>query len=72
MTQHDASLDTLEQALVTAAYLVLRHGPAYTPLLERLEAEVEQARKLDSARERAQRILMKLKPAGHVPALAGV
>lgn len=70
MPQPDASLETLEQALVTAAYLVLRHGPAYTPILERLEEEVERARRLDSARDRARRIMMNLKPAGRIPALA--
>lgn len=69
MPQPEASLETLEQALVTAAYLVLRHGSAYTPILERLEEEVERARRLDSARDRAQRIMMNLKPAGRIPAL---
>lgn len=46
----------LERALVLAAYIVLRHGPAYAAYVDRLEKEVEAARAYDPA-ARARRIL---------------
>lgn len=52
----------IEHALAVVAYIVLRHGEAYAPLLDRLEAEVEEARRRTSHRERAQRILAGFKP----------
>lgn len=50
----------LEKALAVVAYIVLRHGDAYAPLLDRLEREVEEARRRTSHRDRAQRILRSL------------
>lgn len=47
----------LDQALAVVAYVVLRHGDVYAPLLDRLEHEIEQERSKVSTRERAQRIL---------------
>jgi hypothetical protein len=48
--------ERIERALVLAAYIVVRHGPVYAPLLERLEKELEAARRNDPT-ERAKRIL---------------
>lgn len=42
--------------LAQVAYIVLRHGPAYEPILTRLEQEVERARREDP-QVRARRIL---------------
>jgi len=50
-------LAELEHMLAVAAYIVVRHGEAYVPVLDRLEREVEQERHKVSNRERAQRIL---------------
>jgi hypothetical protein len=52
--------DTLEQALKVVAYLVVRHGDAYLPLLDRLEREWELELSRGTDRARAQEILSKL------------
>jgi hypothetical protein len=49
-------IEALERALALAAYIVLRHGPIYAPYNDRLERELENARKNDPT-ERAKRIL---------------
>lgn len=46
-----------ERALAVMAYVVLRHGDAYAPLLDRLEREVEEERRQASHSDRARRIL---------------
>jgi hypothetical protein len=51
---------TLDQSLAVVAYIVLRHGDAYAPLLDRLEREAETQRRKASYRDRAQQILMSL------------
>jgi hypothetical protein len=48
--------ERIERALVLAAYIVVRHGPQYAPYVERLEKELEAARRDDPV-SRAQRIL---------------
>ena len=48
--------ERLERALVYAAYIVVRYGPQYAPIVERLERELEAARREDPV-ERAKRIL---------------
>lgn len=52
----EVSLERLERALAVVAYIVVRHGNVYAPILERLEREVEAARRNDPT-VRAQRIL---------------
>ena len=59
----------LEQALAVCAYVVLRHGDAYAPLIDRLEGELEEAKKAETTRHRAERILNSL-PVGVQRALA--
>ena len=54
--QTPPSLEKLEQALAFMAQIVLRHGEVYAPILDRLEREVEAARR-NGATARAQRIL---------------
>lgn len=49
-------IERLERALVLAAYIVVRHGPVYAPYVDRLERELEAARRNDPT-ERAKRIL---------------
>ena len=49
-------VERIERALMLAAYVVVRHGPAYAPLLDRLERELEAARQNDP-NARARRIL---------------
>lgn len=48
--------ERIEGALLVAAYVVVRHGPQYAPIVERLERELETARREDPV-ARAQRIL---------------
>jgi len=50
-------LQFLEKRLAVMAYIVLRHGDVYAPLMERIEQEIEETRKRGSARDRAQQIL---------------
>jgi hypothetical protein len=49
-------IERVERALALAAYIVLRHGPVYAPYIDRLEGELEAARR-DDPTERARRIL---------------
>jgi len=48
--------ERIGRALVIIARVVLRHGPQYAALLERLEKDLETARRHDPA-ERARQIL---------------
>jgi hypothetical protein len=57
------SLERLERALAVVAYVVLRHGAVYVPILERLEREVEVARRTDPM-ARAKHILHSYTEAG--------
>lgn len=54
------SLAELEEALTGLAYIVLRHGEVYAPLMERLEREVEEAKRRAPSAVRARRILDRL------------
>jgi hypothetical protein len=49
-------IEQVERALALAAYIVLRHGPVYAPYIDRLERELEAARRTDPT-VRAKRIL---------------
>jgi hypothetical protein len=49
-------VERLERALVLAARIVLLHGAVYAPYIDRLEMELERARRNDPL-ERARRIL---------------
>jgi hypothetical protein len=49
----------LELALKTVAYVVLAHGAAYIPLLERLEAEMAKTAAQRNAAVRAELILQR-------------
>lgn len=63
----------LERALVVMAYVVVRHGPTYAPILRRLERELE-AVNLNEDVARARRILAAYSrndgPAGYLSRLA--
>jgi hypothetical protein len=63
----DLRIERLERALVTAAYIVVRHGPQYAPYVERLKKELEVARARDPVNE-ARRILEgRLRSVGEAP-----
>ena len=50
--------ERLERALEYAAFVVVRHGPVYTPIFNRLERELIEFRKQrDTVEERARRLL---------------
>jgi len=51
------TLERIERALVTMAYIVVRHGPAYAPILDRLEREAEEMRRQEAPVDRARRLL---------------
>lgn len=61
MTQRAAhsqmSIERLEKAVHAMAYIVLRHGEAYGPLLERLADELDERRRAPTASARARDIL---------------
>lgn len=57
--------ERIERALPVMAYIVLRHGEQYGPLLEWMEEELENARKGDTYRHRAERILAGLTREAH-------
>lgn len=60
MTATAPTVAQLEKTLHALAYIVVRHGEVYGPLLERVERELEEARLKTSHRDRAQQILAKL------------
>lgn len=51
------TLAELEEALALMAYIVCRHGEVYAPIMDRLEREVEEARRRVPSAERARRLL---------------
>ena len=51
-----AVIERIENVLALAAYIVLRHGPVYAPYIDRLERDLEIARR-SSPMDRAKRIL---------------
>lgn len=52
----EVTLERLERALAIVAYAVVQYGRVYAPILERLEREVEAARR-DDPLLRAQKLL---------------
>jgi len=56
IAQNSPLVERLERALVLAARIVLLHGAVYAPYIDRLEMELERARRNDPL-ERARRIL---------------
>lgn len=46
------TIETLEHTLAVLAYIVVKHGPYYAPLFERVERELEAARNGPEARAR--------------------
>lgn len=59
-TARGVTIEQLEQTLHALAYIVVRHGEAYGPLLDRIERELEEARRRPSHRDRAQKILAQM------------
>lgn len=60
MSQRPADAVTiarLEKAVHALAYIVVRHGEKYGPLLDMLDDELEVMKRAPSALDRAQRIL---------------
>lgn len=47
----------LEHALVFTAYIVTKYGAVYTPIFERVETELELARRAEDPMVRARRLL---------------
>jgi hypothetical protein len=63
------TIERLERALVLAAYIVVRHGPEYACHVDRLEKELEAARRDDPV-ARAKRILEAYTREGGVKAIS--
>lgn len=57
MTPAPPDLADLERHLVFAAWIVVRFGPVYAPVLERVEAEIEARKRADAPVDRARRLL---------------
>ena len=47
------TIERVERALMTVAYIVARHGPVYAPIFERLERELAELRAKGDPVERA-------------------
>ena len=60
--QADNAVDEarLRHGLAVAAYIVVRHGDAYAPILDRLQAELDAMQRRQSPAERARRVLASL------------
>lgn len=56
-TANSVTVERLEKAVHAMAYIVVRHGEQYGPLLDMLDDELTAMTRAPSARERAQRIL---------------
>lgn len=70
MTQRAAQPDTvsverLERSVHALAYIVIRHGDQYGPLLEWLADELEERRRAPTARDRARQILSQMTREAH-------
>lgn len=63
------TIERLERALVYLAYLITVDGPVYTPLFDRLEQEILEARRQATPLERAQRVLAAYTTEGGVKAI---
>jgi TPP-dependent pyruvate/acetoin dehydrogenase alpha subunit len=66
--QRIVTIAEIEHALVVMAYVVRLHGPKYAPLMYRLKAELEKARREDPLVE-ADNILMAYTREGGVKAI---
>lgn len=56
-TNDGITIERLEKAVHALAFIVMRHGETYGPLLEWLDDELEERRRAPTARDRAQQIL---------------
>jgi hypothetical protein len=50
-------IERIERALVVLAYFIELDGDVHVPMFERFEAELEELRQKESARDRARRLL---------------
>lgn len=57
MQRDDITIERLERALVAMAYIVVRHGEAYAPILDQIERDLEDLRRQAAPVERARRLL---------------
>jgi len=51
------TIEELEEVIAFAAFVVLRYGEVYAPLLDRLESELIAMRRAQAPRDRARQIL---------------
>lgn len=60
-------LRRIEEIVAQMAWLVLRHGDVYAPLLERLEHELQAARTREPPADRARRLLAAVTTQAQIP-----
>ena len=53
------TLERLDHALTMASYVLNNYGPAFIPIFERIEREIEIMRRREDASSRAARILVR-------------
>jgi hypothetical protein len=71
-TQRDIELslvERVERALVLLAYFVELDGDVHLPLFEKLEAELEELKRKEGAKDRARRLLLSYSRDGGVKAI---
>lgn len=63
-------IERIERALVLLAYFIHLDGDAHVAMYEKFEAELDELRRRESTKERAQRLLSSYSRSGQVKAIA--
>jgi hypothetical protein len=65
-----STIERIERALVLLAYFIELDGDVHVPMYERFEAELEELKKKEDAKDRARRLLLAYKRSGGQKAIA--
>ena len=65
-----STIERFERALVLLAYFIELDGDVHVPMYERFEAELEELKKQEDAKDRARRLLLAYKRSGGQKAIA--
>jgi hypothetical protein len=63
-------IERMERALVLLAYFIELDGDVHVPMYEKFEAELEELKKKEDAKDRARRLLLSYKRSGEGKAIA--
>ena len=65
-----STIERIERALVLLAYFIELDGDVHVPMYERFEAELDELKKKEDAKDRARRLLLAYKRSGGQKAIA--